>query len=150
MGENKAFEDVISVNRVKFKQLDKEFAFYQLSLGTRRIIELVDIFLNEDKECVYLIDEVDRSFHTLLTKHIISEFCKLNNKSQLIATTHDIGLMDINDFRHDQLIFVDRDVDLNSNIVHLKQFDIRKDKLLIKDYLNGRYGSTPSLVSIRF
>ncbi len=134
--------------KIRFKQGKMNFSINELSLGTQRLIELLDLFLARDEEVTILIDEIDRSFHTALTKHIINEFCRINKKSQLIATTHDVNLMDINDFRQDQLIFADRDFDFNTVIKHLTEFDIRKDKKIVLDYLNGRYGSIPNLNEI--
>ena len=48
-------------------------------------------------EKVYLVDELDRCFHTMLTSRLIEDFlagCNASRRKQLLYTTHDLLLMD--------------------------------------------------------
>ena len=71
------------------------FDFSSESDSTKRLIELSPILLaltfNSKKGFIFLIDEIDRSLHTVLTKTIIKRFlAKRNNDSgiQMVITCH--------------------------------------------------------------
>jgi AAA15 family ATPase/GTPase len=78
----------------------KTFMLYML-----KIIEIMR------KGGLLVIDEIDNSLHTLLTKNIISIFNDENNKNmQLLATSHDLLLLDcLYLFRKDQVWFTYKD-----------------------------------------
>ncbi len=66
-----------------------------------------------------MIDELDASFHTLISRSVISLFNseKANLKGgQLIATTHDTGLLNPGVLRRDQIWFTEKD---QSGATHL-------------------------------
>ena len=85
-------EEQIKVSTVVFHhEGDALFEFHEESEGTRRILDLLEIFLQKDK--VYVIDEIDRSLHPRLTYKFIQEFLNaaLKRNIQLIITTHESG-----------------------------------------------------------
>ncbi len=51
--------------------------------------------------------------------------------------------MDQELFRRDEIWFIERDANNNSNIYSLDRFKERYDKKLSKAYLEGRYGAIP-------
>lgn len=122
-----------------------DFDFDEESDGTRRIFDLLDILLTENKNSVYIIDEMERSLHPSLTKHFIELLNEYHNKSniQLIFTTHESIIMTQELFRRDQIWFVSRDELNNSSIYPLDRFNERYDKKIRKAYLEGRYGAIP-------
>lgn len=121
------------------------FEYSDESDGTKRLFDLIPIFLNQDKYSVILIDEIDRSLHTKLTRKFLELFYLLSksNSCQLIATTHDSNLLDLDLLRQDEIWFVERQSNHSSIIYSLNKFKERYDKKVEKDYLLGRYGAIP-------
>ncbi len=124
------------------------------SIGTRKLISLAGYIydsLIEGK--LLLIDELDSSLHHIITRAIISLFNnELNNKSQLVFSTHDVLTMDLRRlFRKDQIYLTDIDKDGNNKLIHLsKNYTSRSDNSLrgnedVADYyLKGRFGGIPT------
>lgn len=126
------------------------FEMDEESDGTRRLIDFIPILVDLVKnDSVYLIDEIDRSMHPILTKGIleyfISNFSKSN--SQLIVTTHESNLLDLDLLRKDEIWFVEKDKLGFSKFYSLLEFMPRSDKDIKKGYLNGRYGAIPFLTN---
>ncbi len=121
------------------------FEYSDESDGTKRLFDLVPLFYESRDNCVILIDEIDRSLHTNLTKRFLELFYSLTEKekSQIIATTHDSNLLDLELVRQDEIWFVERQTDHSSKIYSLNRFRARFDKKIDKEYLLGRYGATP-------
>ncbi|UII20732.1 AAA family ATPase [Fulvivirga ligni] len=127
---------------------DVVFEMDEESDGTRRLIDFIPMLVDITKnDSVYLIDEIDRSMHPILTKGIIEYF--LNQltkvKSQLIVTTHESNLLNLNLFRKDEIWFVEKNKHGSSKFYSLLEFKPRADKDIKKGYLNGRFGAIPFL-----
>ena len=144
----------IKVTTIKLKHGNSfyDFSFKEESDGTRRVFELLDILLNSNENKVYVIDEMERSLHPKLTSKFINLFDQMhpNQRIQLIFTTHESSIMDQELFRRDEIWFVERDINNNSNIYSLDKFKERYDKKLSKAYLEGRYGAIPVFSSFDF
>lgn len=113
--------------------------------GTQRLFDLLPLKNVFETERVVVIDEFDRSLHTKATLRFVQMFYEAaaGKKSQLIVTTHDHNVMDLDVLRQDEIWFVDRGADHSSNIYPLTKFKARFDKDVRKDYLLGRYGALP-------
>lgn len=132
---------------VKFELKDE-------SDGTRRVIDLLPAFVelsHQEKghEKTIVVDELDRSLHTLLTRKLIESYlkhCSEETRSQLIFTTHDLLLMDQSLFRRDEIWIADRDKHGGTNLSAFSDFKgVRSDKDIRKSYLQGRMGGIPDL-----
>ena len=131
------------------------FALSQESSGTQRLMGLLpmlfDLGSNDGSPFsrVFVVDELDRCFHTMLTKRLIQDFtagCNATTRKQLLFTTHDLLLMDQSLMRRDEMYISQRAMDGCSELVGLAEFEgIRSDKDLIRSYLNGRFGGIPML-----
>jgi len=103
----------------------------------------------ENEDSLILIDELDQSLHTKLAQLFYDMFMNscVNSKKQLIFTTHDILLMDLDLVRQDEIWFIERENDHSSKLYSLSNYKVRIDskKKLGSDYLLGRYGSIPIL-----
>ena len=121
------------------------YNFREESDGTRRLFDLLDILLNFDNNKVFIVDELDRSLHPNLTYKFIELFYKiaLEKNIQLILTTHESKIMDLNLVRQDEIWFVERNNKNESTIYSLDNFKERYDKRIEKAYLEGRYGAIP-------
>lgn len=130
-------------NEVSF-EMDEE------SDGSIRLLDfipmLIDLKLNSS---VYLIDEIDRSMHPMLSQKLLEYyFASLDKErdTQLICTTHESNLLDLNMIRADEVWFVEKGLDGSSHLTSLAEYKPRED--VRKGYLQGRYGAIPFFASI--
>jgi hypothetical protein len=118
------------------------------SLGTNQLF-ILGPFLKDafEKGVTVVIDEIDKSLHTFIVRHIINMFRdKEINKAgaQLIFTTHDTSLMSLSTFRRDQVYFTEKNNKTGvSDLYSLDEFPVRKTDNIEKGYLLGRYGAIP-------
>ena len=129
------------------------FDIQQESDGSRRAIDLLPFFLEmaaSHTGIVCVIDELDRSLHTLLSRALIETYlasCHEESRSQLIFTTHDVQLMDQELFRRDEMWVTERLSKGATRLFSFSEFkDVRKDKDVRKSYLEGRLGGTPHIL----
>lgn len=113
--------------------------------GTRRLFDLLPLLVMLNNGAIVVVDEVDRSLHTKATTEFIRQFLSQDarNGSQLIATTHDGAVLDLDLLRQDEIWFIERDEEHASHLFPLSKFNARFDKDVRKDYLLGRYGAVP-------
>nr|MCU0447848.1 AAA family ATPase [Microscillaceae bacterium] len=119
--------------------------------GTQRLFDLIPVLINlVNKECVFLVDELDRSLHANLARTLIEVFLKNSQDvdSQLIATTHESHLLDLDLLRRDEIWFVEKNKAGESKLYSLEEFQPRYDKEIRKDYLVGRYGAIPFIGNV--
>lgn len=135
--------DELVIERIYFihEGTSSKFPLRAESDGTRRLIEMYGV-LNTLKDKVYIIDEIDRSFHPNLTYEFIKRALS-NSKIQLIVTTHEDRLLDLKLLRRDEIWFVDK-LNNESRLYSLEDYKVRFDKDIMKDYLSGKYGSIPT------
>ena len=99
---------------------------------------------------VFVIDEVDRSLHTLLTRRLLEAYlasCFADTRSQLLLTTHDVLLMDQQLLRRDEMWVAERKSTGASTLVSFAEYkDVRYDKDIRKSYLQGRLGGIPRIL----
>ena len=125
---------------------DDLFEYKDESDGTKRLFDLIPLFYENFNKSVIIIDEIDRSLHTNLTKRFLEIFYAITEgyDCQIIATTHDSNLLDLDLLRQDEIWFVERQEDHSSKIFSLNKFKERFDKRIDKEYLLGRYGAIPN------
>lgn len=120
------------------------------SLGTQQLV-FYGPFLKDtfEKGKVLMIDEIGRSLHPFIVKHIINLFRnpRINpNGAQLIVTTHETTLLSLDTFRRDQIYFTEKDGATGvTDLYSLDEFSVRKVENIQKGYLLGRYGAIPFL-----
>lgn len=130
-----------------------EFEIEHESAGTKRILEILPAFVElEDPTInrVYVIDEIDCRLHALATRRLIKFFKDSRTKttrSQLLATTHALSLMDQELLRRDEMWLIERSQSTeSSSMSSVSDFqDARKDLNLCRSYLEGRMGGLPAI-----
>lgn len=145
-------EDPKNITTLSLKHGDATgFRFEDESDGTRRLFDLFSVLLTNADDVVFIVDELDRSLHPMLTKQFIRLFEDRfqDNANQLIFTTHEASLMDPDLFRRDEIWFVERDADNCSSVYSLERFNDVLGKSIEKSYLEGRYGAVPVLKNIK-
>lgn len=124
--------------------------------GTRRLVELSPSwYLLEKANATVVVDELDRSLHTLLSRNLLERFLVAEpaTSGQLIFTTHDTNLLDLTLLPHDSIWFVEKNRDGASSLYSLAEFKPDQLELLgnkiESGYLRGRFGGTPFLKNPR-
>lgn len=125
---------------------DAIFSLKEESDGTIRLLDLIEILLTADTEKVYVIDEINRRFHPLLSYRFVEEYLKLAAEKhvQLVVSTHESRLMDLNLLRKDEICFVNKNNMGRSQIYSLEKFGERFDKKISAAYLQGAYDAIPT------
>lgn len=140
------------VGRLKTVHLGKDgsqvsFDFEDESSGTQRLMEILPILADAASgERVYVVDELDRKLHPLLSRLFVSSFleqCGEAQRAQLVFTTHDTHLMDLDLLRRDEVWFFEKDEYGASAIFSMNTLKVRPDLKIEKGYLNGRFGGIP-------
>ncbi len=116
--------------------------------GSRRLMHLAPMLLDLKKnERVYIVDELDRSLHSLLSRMFVRMFLKgIQSRSlrgQLVFTTHDTSLLDRESLRRDEIWFVEKDKSGASHLTSLAEFKVSEGLRYANGYLNGRFGAIP-------
>lgn len=120
------------------------------STGIKKIFAilcpLIDIIVNGK---VLICDELESSLHESLVYGLVKLFINTDSEkfAQLIFTTHETGLLNLDLFRRDQIWFTEltkeeRSTDLYS-LAEIK--NVRKEENFGKGYIAGKYGAIPML-----
>jgi hypothetical protein len=128
-----------------------EFGLDDESDGTVRLLDLAPILFHAQKPRIFVVDELDRSMHTALTRWLVERFISegAGTTSQLIFTTHDTNLLDLPSLRPDAIWFAEKDTRGASTLYSLAEF--KKEQIhelcgaLEQGYLDGRFGAVPFL-----
>lgn len=148
----------MSAKKLKFKhsmadcEEDVLLEMEEESDGTRRLLDLLPTFGNwTQRNQVVIIDELDRSLHPQLSYKLLRLFFEdSSNESQLIATTHEEHLLDLELLRRDEIWFIEKDQSGASQLYSLEEFAPRYDKDIEKGYLMGRFGAIPVFGNLSF
>lgn len=128
---------------------------YELELsdesdGTRKLMALAPAIESALRiGGILLVDELERELHPMLVNYIIAKFqskASNPNGAQIVFTTHNTELMNLELLRKDQLYFVDKhDKDGTSELYSLSEFSTRTTDNIRKGYLVGKYGAIPDV-----
>ena len=129
------------------------FEISEESEGTQRLLDFIPLLIGLSKDKVFVIDEIERSLHTLLVKKffelVLNHDMFTKAQSQLIASTHEVNLLDIKKlFRKDEIWFVEKKPSGESAIYSLANAKV--DNLdLVDGYLNGVFGGIPFIRDVK-
>ena len=79
--------------------------------GTQRLVDLLPMLFSIGKsQSVYFVDEIDRSLHTKLSQFLLDEFAKNagEENNQIVFTAHDVNLINLRNFRQDEIWFIEK------------------------------------------
>lgn len=137
---------------LKHKVGDSEgvMEFLDESLGTKKMVILASFLYHAlSKPSVLIVDELETSLHPDLTKLIVKCFLDetINpHNSQLIFTSHETTLLNLNLLRRDQINFVYKDEKTCGTYIRsLMDFHVRKTDSIEKAYIAGRYSTSPEV-----
>lgn len=126
----------------------------QESDGTRRLMDIAPLLLDIlDLDRVFVIDELDRSLHTILSrlfiKAVLAGVLEKQARGQFIMTTHDTNLLDRSLLRRDEIWFMEKDRSGASHLTSLAKYHITEGLNYENGYLNGRFGAIPIIGNIK-
>jgi hypothetical protein len=117
--------------------------------GTRRLIGLFGPLLQAiEIGKLLLIDEFDVGLHPLVARYLIQLITDpraSDRGAQLLLTSHNTTLMDLDILRRDEIWLVQSDEKRSSTLSPLLRSSPRKHELISKNYLRGRYGAVPAI-----
>ena len=123
-----------------------EFELNEESTGTRMVLDLIPSFVASIVgNKIFVFDEIEVNKHPELTKELIMIYLLAGNihKGQLIFTTHECNLLDLDILRPDEIWFVEKDDNEASHIYSLSDFKPHYGKDIKKGYLDGKFTRIP-------
>ena len=145
---NAAFKDKLHLVSV-YKGIQVSSMIFD-STGTKKLAALASYVLDAlEQGRILVVDELDNSLHFKLTREIIAMFNnEMNQRAQLIATVHDVSLLDCRTlFRKEQIWFSHKDTE-HAYLYSLGEFSAGEDGIrettdLIEKYKRGLLGALP-------
>ena len=130
-----------------FHKSDPNVAFdfeEEESGGTKKLFSiLLDTYQVLKDNKIFLIDEIETHLHPKVVEYILELFHD-SEQSQLIFSTHNTKLLDLEKMRKDQIYFVNKKKDASSDLYSLYDYsDFRETMDLEKAYLQGRFDAVP-------
>jgi uncharacterized protein len=131
-----------------------EFELTEESDGTQRMLHLLPVLFDAQRfDRAVVVDELDRSLHTAITRRFVEDFNAAADlggaRSQLIFTTHDTNLLNGRLIAPASIWFVEKDPRGATRLHSLAEY--REEQLttlldhLEDGYLQGRFGAIPFL-----
>jgi len=123
---------------------------HEESTGIRKLFSilcpLIDIIVNGK---VLICDELESGLHESLLYGLVKLFVNVepSNFAQMIFTTHETGLLNLDLFRRDQIWFTEmRAADRSTDLYSLAEIkNVRKEENFGRGYIAGKYGAIPML-----
>jgi hypothetical protein len=149
-------------SRVKLHHASRDGALVPFSVdeesdGTRHLMALAPFLFDllqpvNGAPIVHVIDELDKSLHPLLTRFFLDAFLRASSAEhpgQILFTTHDTNLLDLNVLSRDSIWFTEKDAAGATSLYSLAEFKGEQlDRIgehLEAGYLQGRFGAIPFL-----
>lgn len=129
---------------------ERSLNFKKESRGNHQIINILPFLLNTICGGTVIVDEIDTGIHDLLFKKFIEELLPHIN-GQLIITTHNTTLLEMNELR-DNVYFILEDDNANKFIKCINEYEDRtyQQNNIRNKYINNAYGGTPQIAEIGF
>lgn len=120
------------------------------SEGTKRLIFILLTILKKIPEggCAIFLDEFDLKLHLYLAEFIL-DVIRASKGMQLVFTSHNSVLINTAKLRPEQIVFVSKQHDGNSEFTPLSDFDgVNHIPDIQKAYLQGRFDGVPYIGNI--
>lgn len=145
--------NMIRINEIKSfhkneRGKDIAFGLDEESTGTRLAFGLIGAMLKIlDTGGVFIIDELDRSLHTLLLQSLLRIFKDKEyntNGAQIVSTLHNTDILDDDIYKKSEFSFVNKNLKSGTSIKRLSDFtEVRNELDFRKRYLNGLFSGIP-------
>ena len=143
-----AFAEYLYSYHKNDEQKEVRFNFNRESMGTQIAFGVLGSILAAlEKGGLVLIDELDRSLHSLVFQQIVQMFTNKRyntQNAQLIFTAHNTDLLDADILRISEIDFVNKTKKKGTTIQRLVEFsDVRNVTNFRKRYLSGEFDGIP-------
>ncbi len=140
-------DNQITIKTIEFSHENRNvfFDLKEESDGTARLLDLIEILLDDSSDHVYVIDEIDRCLHPVMTVKIIELFLQkaVERNAQLIITSHESRLLAAEILRNDEICFVKKNEYGASTIVPMEKYQLRADKKVYAALFDGTIDAIP-------
>lgn len=129
------------------------FDFDEESVGTEKLFERAGLFINAlENGSTLFLDEIEASLHSKIVGFLIKLFNSPHTNpkgAQLVFTTHSSVALEEDNFRRDQIWFINK-INLKTIVYPLKRAKanrgvVRKGENRVKSYLSGEYYAVPQI-----
>lgn len=140
--------DTISIKTIEFSH-ENSSIFFNLreeSDGTARLLDLIEILFKVSNDRIFIIDEIDRCLHPIMTEKIMELFLKMAEyrNTQLIITSHESRLLADDLLRNDEINFILKTPNGASIINPLEKYQLRADKKVYAALFDGTLDAIPN------
>ena len=133
--------DDLIIKTIEFSHESKSvyFNLKEESDGTARLLDLIEILLKVSDNRVFVIDEIDRCLHPVMTTRMMELFLKMaeQRNTQLIITSHESRLLAAEILRNDEICFVIKNGKGESILNPLEKYQLRADKKVYSAMFDG-------------
>ena len=114
------------------------------SEGTKRLLSILLLMLGKSVAgATIFLDEFDLKLHLRLAEFLL-DLIRASHGAQLVFTSHNPALINRDKLRGEQIVFVTKQSDGNSEFAPLSDFDgLGKNTDVQKAYLQGRFDAVP-------
>jgi uncharacterized protein len=120
--------------------------------GVRRLLFLLGPLLDTiHNSKLAVVDNFDAALHPLVTRFVLqlnSLKSGVRHKAQLLLSSHNTSLMDLDILRRDEIWLMDTDGDRASRLSSMAKHHLRRREMIAKHYLRGRYGGVPHIDAV--
>jgi AAA15 family ATPase/GTPase len=139
--------DVDKLPIFTFHKVDSNISFdfaKEESAGTQALFGMMILILNSvNDNKILFVDEIESSLHSKIVEYVAGLF-HASASAQIIYTTHNTNLLNLDKLRKDQIYFVNKRKDGSSDLYSLFDYkDFRDTMDVEKAYLQGRFDAIP-------
>lgn len=121
---------------------------FEESEGTKRLFNIIGPWIAAlTQGRILVVDELDTKLHHFLNVFLINlihDPTQNKMNAQLIFTTHNTNLLDLELFRRDQFWFTEKNSETGATALYsLAEYSVRKGQDIEKGYLLGKFGAVP-------
>ena len=120
--------------------------------GVRRLFFLLGPLLDTLHNSKFaVVDNFDAALHPLVSRFLLQmNSMKSGNahEAQLLLSSHNTSLMDLEILRRDEIWLMDTDSDRASRLSSMSKHHLRRREMIAKHYLRGRYGGVPRIDAV--
>ena len=124
----------------------------QEGAGVRRLLFLLGPLLDTiHNNKLAVVDNFDVALHPLVCRFVLqlnSLKSGVPQKAQLLLSSHNTSLMDLEILRRDEIWLMDIDGNRASRLSSMAKHHLRRREMIAKHYLRGRYGGVPRLDAV--
>ncbi|WP_343673912.1 AAA family ATPase [Chitinophaga sp.] len=138
--------DEIIVNKIIAFHHNFPFDLIEESTGTKRLLELLPVCWSMiHNPATIIVDEIEQSIHPVLIIALIKKIMhNSDTRGQLIFTTHESNLLDLDIFRNDEIWFAVKTQESGATgLYSLNDFIVNARLDIRKGYLINRFGAIP-------